>query len=114
MDQSKRPWGYYKILHREPGIQVKRIEVKPGLRFSLQTHKHRRENWIVIKGSGIATVGSKEISVKKGSYVEIVVGQKHRLYNTGKGPLAIIEVQFGDYLGEDDIVRLDDDFGRHA
>lgn len=111
-NETHRPWGHYAILHREPGIQVKRIEVSPGLRFSLQTHKHRGENWIVITGNGIATVGSKEIPVQKGSTLEITAGVAHRLANTGKTPLAIIEIQFGDYLEEDDIVRLQDDFGR--
>lgn len=112
VDESKRPWGHYDILHREPGIQVKRIEIDPGKRFSLQTHKHRGEKWTVISGEGLATLGAKEISVQKGSIVEIAVGVAHRLANTGKIPLVIIEVQFGDYLGEDDIQRLADDFGR--
>lgn len=112
MNEAERPWGHYKVLHREPGVQVKRIEVKPGLRFSLQTHKHRGENWIVTSGTGIATVGTKDIPVRKGSYIEIGAGVAHRLANTGKTLLAIIEVQFGDYLEEDDIIRLQDDFGR--
>lgn len=111
-DESKRPWGHYEILHNEAGIQVKRIEVSPGQRFSLQTHRQRSERWVVIRGSGVATVGQKEIAVQKGSYIQIAVGEAHRLHNTGKEPLAIIEVQMGDYLGEDDIQRLQDDFGR--
>lgn len=111
-NETHRPWGHYTILHREPGIQVKRIEVKPGLRFSLQTHKHRSERWIVIAGIGVATVGERHVPIEKGSFVDIEVGDVHRLQNTGREPLAIIEVQFGDYLGEDDIERLADDFGR--
>ena len=113
MIENQRPWGHYDILYREPGVQVKRIEVKSGLRFSLQTHRQRGENWIVITGTGIATVGAKDIPVKKGTYIEIPVGVPHRLANNGATPLVIIEVQLGDYLGEDDIVRLQDDFGRH-
>lgn|SRR3989338_5543216 len=112
MNEARRPWGHYVILHREPGIQVKRIEVDPGKRFSLQTHKQRSESWVVIAGEGLATIGKKEIPVGKSSYLDIPVGEIHRLENTGKSPLVFIEVQFGDYLGEDDIVRLADDFGR--
>ncbi len=111
-NETHRPWGHYKILFREPGLQVKRIEVHPGLRFSLQKHLKRSERWIVVSGIGLATVGSKEVFVKKGSFLEIPIGKIHRLKNTGKIPLVFIEIQFGDYLGEDDIVRLEDDFGR--
>ena len=110
--EVQRPWGHYEILHREPGVQVKRIEIHPGMRFSLQTHARRSEYWVVIVGTGVATVGQKEIPVQKGSFVEIKTGEKHRLQNTGPGPLAIVEVQMGEYLGEDDIVRLQDDYGR--
>ena len=109
---EKRPWGGYQILHKEPGVQVKRIEVAPGFRFSLQKHMKRSEKWIVTAGSGVATVGKKEIAVAKGSFLEVPCGEIHRMHNTGKESLVFIEVQFGDYLGEDDIVRLEDDFGR--
>ena len=107
-----RPWGKFEILLREPGIQVKRIEVTPGLRCSLQKHKKRFEKWIVIQGSGLATLNKKEIPVKTGSYLDVPCGEIHRMKNTGKKPLVFIEVQFGKYLGEDDIVRLHDDFAR--
>lgn len=107
-----RPWGNYQILLKEPGIQVKRIEVKPGLRFSLQKHLKRTEKWIVTVGSGVARVGSKEIAIQTGSILEVPCGELHRMHNTGKVPLVFIEVQFGEYVGEDDIVRLEDDFGR--
>ena len=109
---EERPWGSYLVLHREKGIQVKRIEVKAGSRFSLQKHLKRSEKWMVTAGSGKATVGDKEFPVGAGSFVDIAVGQIHRMHNTGTVPLVFIEVQFGDYLGEDDIVRLGDDFGR--
>ena len=107
-----RPWGHYQILHEEKGIKVKRIEVKPHARLSLQKHSRRAEKWTVIAGSGIVTLGTKDIHVKKGSFIDIPVGEIHRMHNTGEEPLAFVEVQFGDYLGEDDIVRLEDDFGR--
>ena len=107
-----RPWGNFKILLREPGIQVKRIEVSQGLRFSLQKHNKRSENWIVISGQGTATVKNKELPVSAGAYLEVPCGEIHRMQNTGKVPLVLIEVQFGDYLGEDDVVRLQDDFAR--
>ena len=111
-NEIHRPWGHYEILHREPGVQVKRIAIHPGMRFSLQTHKQRSERWVVVAGRGMATVGQNEIQVQKGSTIEIAVGQVHRLHNNGREPLVIIEVQMGDYLGEDDIQRLADDFGR--
>ena len=112
MTLETRPWGNFKILLREPGIQVKRIEVKPGLRCSLQKHNKRSEQWIVISGKGIATVRNEEILVGPGKYLEVRRGDTHRMQNTGRKPLVFIEVQFGDYLGEDDIVRLQDDFAR--
>ena len=112
MKGETRPWGDFKILLREPGIQVKRIEVRPGLRFSLQKHKKRSEKWIVISGTGVATVKDKETPVKAGDYFDVPCGEIHRMQNTGKIPLVLIEVQFGDYLEEDDVVRLHDDFSR--
>ena len=111
-DHESRPWGNYLVLHVEPGIQVKRIEIKPAMRFSLQKHSKRTEKWVVIQGEGRVTVGSKEWGVRSGDLVEVPLGEVHRMHNTGKGPLVFIEVQFGQYLGEDDIVRLQDDFGR--
>ena len=112
MNGETRPWGNFKILLREPGIQVKRIEVKPGLRLSLQKHKKRAEKWIVISGKGIATIKNKEVPVSAGKYFDVPCEEIHRMQNTGKVPLVFIEVQFGDYLGEDDVIRLQDDFAR--
>ena len=112
MNSENKPWGHYRVLHKEPGIQVKRIELKPGCRFSLQKHLKRSEKWTVIAGSGIVTLESREIPVHAGSFIDVPIGELHRMHNTGKEPLIFIEVQFGDYLGEDDIVRLQDDFGR--
>ncbi|MBI3316039.1 MAG: phosphomannose isomerase type II C-terminal cupin domain [Candidatus Omnitrophica bacterium] len=112
MSIVQKPWGNYQILHRETGIQVKRIELRPGLRFSLQKHLKRSEKWVIIQGSGTATVGGKTVSIEPGSVLAVACGQKHRMHNTGQTPLVFIEVQFGDYLGEDDVVRFEDDFGR--
>ena len=111
-DLEERPWGNYRVLHRQPGIQVKRIEVKPGLRFSLQRHLRRTEKWVVIEGQGLATLGDAQLRTKKGDLLEVPCGLVHRLQNTGTVPLVFIEVQFGEYLGEDDIIRLEDDFKR--
>ncbi|MCG3175530.1 MAG: Alginate biosynthesis protein AlgA [Candidatus Omnitrophica bacterium] len=112
MEESLRPWGRYARLFMGEDFQVKRIEVNPGAQFSLQKHLKRAERWIVTSGKGRAVVGDRVIEVQRGSYVEIELGQVHRMTNSGEEPLVFIEVQFGSYLGEDDIVRLQDDFGR--
>ena len=112
MDTDTRPWGSYAVLFKGPDYQVKRIEVKAGLRFSLQKHFKRAEKWIVVVGSGTAVVGKQEIPVKRGSVIEVAVEEIHRMHNTGQEPLVFIEVQLGEYLGEDDIMRIEDDFKR--
>ena len=112
MNGDIRPWGGYEVLREGIDFKVKRIEVKPGLRLSLQKHFKRAETWVVVEGQGVATIGKKEQRVKRGSVIQLPVGQVHRMHNTGKGPLVFIEVQLGDYLGEDDILRLEDDFNR--
>lgn len=109
---NTRPWGFYKVIHRESGIQVKRIELKPGLRFSLQKHLKRDEKWVVLSGKGVVTLGNRKVRVEKGIFVEVPKRVVHRMENTGTNPLVFIEVQFGSYLGEDDIIRYEDDFGR--
>jgi len=112
-----RPWGYYQSLDVGDLHQVKRIVVKPGARLSLQRHKHRAEHWTVVKGVAEVTVGM-EIgkldvkTVKENETIYIPLHAIHRMANPGKTPMAIIEVQYGDYLGEDDIERLQDDYGR--
>jgi mannose-6-phosphate isomerase-like protein (cupin superfamily) len=107
-----KPWGSYKTLLIEPGFQVKRIEVNPGCRLSLQTHEKRAEKWTVVSGIGEAAVGDRKIKAVPGTVIDIAVREKHRMTNTGKSQLVFIEVQFGDYLGEDDIVRHEDDYDR--
>jgi mannose-1-phosphate guanylyltransferase / mannose-6-phosphate isomerase len=107
-----RPWGWYDSLDEGPRFKVKRIMVKPGATLSLQMHHHRAEHWIVVKGTAEVTVGEHVILLSENQSTFIPLGQKHRLANPGKVPLEIIEVQSGSYLGEDDIVRFEDTYGR--
>ena len=111
-DCVERPWGKYYKLHEEPGVWVKRIEVNPGARLSLQTHAKRSEKWIVIAGQGLASVNGLEIALAPGSVVDVPVSVPHRLGNNSPKMLVIIEIATGEYLGEDDIVRLQDDYLR--
>ncbi len=110
--ESQRPWGFYRVLEDAPGHKVKRIQVHPGKRLSLQRHRHRSEHWTVVEGRGLVTRGGEFRSVGPGSCVDIECGMIHRIENQGLCPLVFIEVQRGDYLGEDDIERLEDDFHR--
>jgi mannose-6-phosphate isomerase-like protein (cupin superfamily) len=107
-----RPWGKYEVLIDEDNYKVKRIFVKPQQRLSLQYHNKRNEVWVIVNGKGIATRGDDLIEIQKGQFIEIPLGAKHRVENTGNVDLIFIEVQNGDYLGEDDIVRLEDDYNR--
>lgn len=107
-----RPWGAYESLDIGGRYQVKRITVKPGARLSLQKHHHRAEHWVVVKGSALVTRGQEEILLTENQSTYIPLGEVHRLENPGKIALELIEVQTGSYLGEDDIVRLDDVYGR--
>jgi len=110
--ESQRPWGFYRVLEDSPGHKVKRIQVHPGKRLSLQRHRHRSEHWTVVEGRGLVTRGGEFRSVGPGSSIDIECGMIHRIENQGLCPLVFIEVQRGDYLGEDDIERLEDDFDR--
>jgi mannose-1-phosphate guanylyltransferase/mannose-6-phosphate isomerase len=107
-----RPWGWYDSIDNGPRHQVKRIMVKPGASLSLQMHHHRAEHWIVVSGTAEVTNGDKVIMLSENQSTYIPLGQTHRLANPGKVPLEIIEVQSGSYLGEDDIVRFEDTYGR--
>ena len=109
-----RPWGWYDSIDNGPRHQVKRIMVKPGASLSLQMHHHRAEHWIVVSGTAEVTNGDKLIMLTENQSTYIPLGQTHRLANPGKVPLEIIEVQSGSYLGEDDIVRFEDTYGRVA
>lgn len=112
MEVGQRPWGTYTVLEEQGNYKIKRIEVNPGHRLSLQKHHHRSEHWIVVSGSALVTCGEERHIVNMNESTFIPVGRLHRLENPGKIPLVIIEVQSGEYLGEDDIVRLDDDYAR--
>lgn len=109
-----RPWGSYTVLAEGDGFKVKQINVSPGGKLSLQMHYHRSEHWTVVSGTGKVTLGDKESLLRVNESTYIPVGVKHRLENPGKLTLRIIEVQNGRYLGEDDIVRFDDIYGREG
>src|SRR5260370_5696752 len=107
-----RPWGYYQDVDISERYRVKRIVVKPGSKLSLQKHFHRSEHWVVVKGTAEVTVGDDVCILHENESIYIPIGSVHRLANPGKISLELIEVQVGSYLGEDDIVRLDDMYGR--
>ena len=108
-----RPWGYYDSIDVGNGFQVKHILVNPGAKLSLQKHRHRAEHWIIVKGVAIITCGNKTFKLEKSQSTFIPKGEIHRLENQGKISLEIIEIQTGHYLGEDDIIRLEDDYQRN-
>ena len=110
--RGHRPWGYYNSIDRGDRFQVKRIVVHPGGTLSLQKHHHRAEHWVVVRGTAEVTIGETVKSVHENESIYIPIGAVHRLANRGKIPLELIEVQTGSYLGEDDIVRLDDVYKR--
>ncbi len=107
-----RPWGCYDSIDCGERFQVKRIEVKPGASLSLQMHHHRAEHWVVVTGTALVQRGEEEVLLSENQSIYIPLGEKHRLTNPGKVPLQLVEVQSGSYLGEDDIVRFEDAFGR--
>jgi mannose-6-phosphate isomerase len=107
-----RPWGFYEVLSDEKDHKVKRITVEPGKRLSLQKHKQRKEHWFIVHGESIVTVGNEEKKVLCGQTIDIPQGSLHRIANIGEEKLVYIEVQLGDYFGEDDIERVEDDYGR--
>jgi mannose-6-phosphate isomerase-like protein (cupin superfamily) len=112
MEEDHRPWGYYKVLEDEPDHKVKRIVVYPGQRLSLQRHRRRSEHWFIVHGKGTVTMDHQAIPVQSGSSVDIPQGAWHRISNPGDSVTVFIEVQTGDYFGEDDIERAEDDYGR--
>jgi mannose-6-phosphate isomerase len=110
--KDHRPWGFYIVLSDESDHKVKRIVVYPGKRLSLQRHRHRSEHWHMVSGEGLVTLNDKEIRLKKGESIDIPANAAHRIKNIGPENVILIEIQQGDYFGEDDIERLEDDFGR--
>lgn len=112
MTTENRPWGTYTVLHETPSHKVKTITVEPGKRLSYQTHEKRSEYWVIVSGTGIVTLNGLSNMCVGGDAIVIEQGDAHRIENTGTDDLVFIEVQLGVYFGEDDIVRIEDDFGR--
>ena len=112
LEKSERPWGRYEVLQEGATYKVKSIHVNPGKRLSYQRHQKRSEHWYVTDGSGEVTLDGKVQVVSRGSILQIPQGMLHRISNTGDRELIFIEVQTGSYFGEDDIERVEDDFGR--
>lgn len=113
-ESEERPWGSWHVLDEGPGFKVKRIVVTPHQRLSYQTHEHRAEHWVVVSGKATCVLDGETTMAGPGDCVDVAIGQAHRICNLEDETLVIIEVQRGDYTGEDDIVRLDDDYGRNA
>jgi mannose-6-phosphate isomerase len=110
---DERPWGDYVVLADEDNHKVKRIRVLPGKRISYQRHDRRSEHWFIVAGTAVVTLDEVPREIGDGDTVDVHVGVAHRIENTGAEDLIFVEVQHGEYFGEDDIHRLDDDFGRH-
>ena len=111
-ETGERPWGSYLVLDDQPGHKVKRISVDAGKRLSYQYHEHRSEHWFITTGEANVVLDDITYSICSGESIDIPRRAKHRIENPGPGPLVFVEVQYGDYFGEDDIIRLDDDYGR--
>jgi mannose-6-phosphate isomerase len=110
--EDDRPWGSYTVLEEQPTYRVKRIEVLPGQRISYQKHEKRVEHWVIVGGRAIVTLDGKDMNLSPGQSIDIPRGAPHRIANPGMVLLTFIEIQRGDYFGEDDIIRLEDDYGR--
>jgi mannose-6-phosphate isomerase len=112
IEYAERPWGSYTVLAEGDRFKVKTIEVRPGQRLSYQQHVRGAEHWFVVAGQGMITLDGGATEARPGDSVDVPRGAAHRIQNTGSVVLVFVEVQHGDYFGEDDIVRLDDDYGR--
>jgi mannose-6-phosphate isomerase len=112
LETDKRPWGSYTVLDDEATFKVKRIEVLPGKRLSYQRHARRSEHWFIVDGTAVVTLNGERRQVSPGDAVDVPVGTDHRIENASDALVVFVEVQHGDYFGEDDIVRLEDDYGR--
>lgn len=112
IERTERPWGWYETVSEVPGNKIKRIRVHPGQQLSLQKHHQRSEHWVVVQGTARITLDERQFDLRQGQTCDIALGQVHRLANLTQDAVEIVEVQFGNYLGEDDIVRLQDDYGR--
>ncbi|MGH3444798.1 MAG: phosphomannose isomerase type II C-terminal cupin domain [Nocardioidaceae bacterium] len=112
LESDERPWGSWQVVDAGEGYKIKRIHVAPGARLSYQTHRHRAEHWVVVHGTATCTIEGAVSTAGPGESVDVAVGAAHRIANDGDEELIVVEVQRGSYTGEDDIVRLDDDYGR--
>jgi mannose-1-phosphate guanylyltransferase/mannose-6-phosphate isomerase len=112
IERTTRPWGWYETVSEAPGNKIKRIGVSPGQQLSLQRHHQRAEHWVVVQGTAHVTRGEAAFDLSVGQHCDIALGQVHRISNRTQELVEIVEVQFGAYLGEDDIERLQDDYGR--
>jgi mannose-6-phosphate isomerase-like protein (cupin superfamily) len=111
-EQESRPWGYYIVPGEQADFKVKKTVVRPGLRLSLQRHQYRREHWYIVQGRALVTLGERTFELAVGRSIDIPRESLHRIENIGGDDVVFIEIQTGDYFGEDAIVRLEDDFGR--
>lgn len=114
LEHDRRPWGQYFVLDEGQGFKVKRIEVLPGQRLSYQKHEQRAEHWVIVAGRGTVTLDGKDKSVTVGDAIDVAPRMAHRIRCDSEEPLVFVEVQRGPYLGEDDITRLSDDYGREG
>ena len=112
-EYSERPWGSYQVLHTTASAQVKEIKVKAGSRLSYQTHQKRAEHWFIVQGPAVVTIDGVDSTLESGASIDIAIGVAHRMAAPTSNDVVFIEVQTGSYFGEDDIVRLEDDFGRN-
>jgi mannose-6-phosphate isomerase len=112
VESEVRPWGSWHVLDEGDGFKVKRIVVSPHSRLSYQRHEHRAEHWVVVSGKATCVIDGDTVVAGPGDALDVAIGQAHRICNEQDDPLIVIEVQRGEYTGEDDILRLDDDFGR--
>ena len=112
IERTTRPWGWFETVSEVPGNKIKRIGVNPGQQISLQRHHQRSEHWVVTTGTAHITLGEHSFDLPQGGHCDIARGQIHRIANRTQEPVEIVEVQFGSYLGEDDIVRFQDTYGR--
>src|SRR5512141_166499 len=114
MERGDRPWGYYLVLHEDAGYKVQQFVVRPGSRLSLQRHRRPAEHWQVVRGEASVTRGKEIVRLLPGESIDIPLGVLHRVESVGKEHLVVIEVQMGEYVGEDDIERFEDDYGRET
>jgi mannose-6-phosphate isomerase len=112
MGENERPWGNYEVLSDEMDHKVKRVIVYPMQRLSLQRHQHRNEHWLIVHGDAVVICNEREIHLQSGESIDIPCGAFHRIFNPGKENMIFIEIQTGDYFEEDDIERIEDDYGR--